>query len=234
MTVSQLLLVEDDSDLASGLNASLAQSGYAVTHLTTGGEAVAACGDDKSKYDVVVLDLGLPDVDGIEALRRMREKGLRAPVLILTARDGLKDKVNGLDAGADDYLGKPFALMELEARVRALLRRAKKDENESLKYGSLSLDGAERQVFVNGKLLLLTAREVAVLETLLQRAGRIVSKETIFSSIYEGDSDASTSAIEVYISRVRKKLDAAHSGVNIRVLRGLGYRLELAEEAQAS
>jgi two-component system OmpR family response regulator len=227
--VSHLLLIEDDSDLASGLNASLAQSGYDVTHLTSGGDAVAAC--DGSNYDVVVLDLGLPDIDGIEALKRMREKGLRAPVLILTARDGLKDRVNGLDAGADDYLGKPFELMELEARVRALLRRTRAGDPEAMKFGSISFDNTERQMFVKGKPLLLTAREIAVLEALLAKAGRIVSKENIFSSIYDMESDASTSAIEVYVSRVRKKLDAAGAGVGIRVLRGLGYRLELADEA---
>jgi DNA-binding response OmpR family regulator len=230
--VSHLLLVEDDFDLASGLKASLAQSGYAVTHLKTGNEAIASCGT--AACDLVVLDLGLPDIDGIEALRRMREKGLRAPVLILTARDGLKDRVNGLDAGADDYLGKPFALLELEARVRALLRRARSVDGDTVKFGSLTFDTVERQVFVRGKLLLLTAREIAVLETLLQRAGRIVSKETIFASIYDLDSEASTSAIEVYISRVRKKLDAAEAGVSIRVLRGLGYRLELQEEHSES
>ncbi len=227
--MSHLLLIEDDSDLASGLNASLAQSGYDVTHLTNGNEAVAAC--DGSTYDVVVLDLGLPDIDGIEALKKMRAKGLRAPVLILTARDGLKDRVNGLDAGADDYLGKPFELMELEARVRALLRRTRAGNAEQMRFGSVSFDAGERQMFVNGKPLLLTAREIAVLEALLAKAGRIVSKENIFSSIYDLESDASTSAIEVYVSRVRKKLDAAGAGVGIRVLRGLGYRLELAEDA---
>jgi DNA-binding response OmpR family regulator len=161
----------------------------------------------------------------------MREKGLRAPVLILTARDGLKDRVNGLDAGADDYLGKPFELMELEARVRALLRRTRAGDPEAMKFGSISFDNTERQMFVKGKPLLLTAREIAVLEALLAKAGRIVSKENIFSSIYDMESDASTSAIEVYVSRVRKKLDAAGAGVGIRVLRGLGYRLELADEA---
>ncbi len=227
--MSHLLLIEDDSDLASGLNASLAQSGYDVTHLTNGNEAVAAC--DGSSYDVVVLDLGLPDIDGIEALKKMREKGLRAPVLILTARDGLKDRVNGLDAGADDYLGKPFELMELEARVRALLRRTRAGDAEQMRFGSISFDAGERQMFVKGKPLLLTAREIAVLEALLSKAGRIVSKENIFSSIYDLESDASTSAIEVYVSRVRKKLDAAGAGVGIRVLRGLGYRLELNEDA---
>lgn len=227
--MSHLLLIEDDSDLASGLNASLAQSGYDVTHLTNGNEAVAAC--DGSTYDVVVLDLGLPDIDGIEALKKMRAKGLRAPVLILTARDGLKDRVNGLDAGADDYLGKPFELMELEARVRALLRRTRAGNAEQMRFGSVSFDAGERQMFVNGNPLLLTAREIAVLEALLAKAGRIVSKENIFSSIYDLESDASTSAIEVYVSRVRKKLDAAGAGVGIRVLRGLGYRLELAEDA---
>lgn len=200
-----------------------------MTHLTTGNEAVAAC--NGSDYDVVVLDLGLSDIDGIEALKRMREKGLRAPVLILTARDGLKDRVNGLDAGADDYLGKPFELMGLEARVRALLRRTRAGDPEQMKFGSISFLNTERQMFVKGKPLLLTAREIAVLEALLAKAGRIVSKENIFSSIYELESDASTSAIEVYVSRVRKKLDAAGAGVGIRVLRGLGYRLELAEEA---
>lgn len=228
----KVLVVEDEASIASFVAMYLKKAGFGVSIAPSGGEALERA--ESEEPAIVLLDLGLPDIDGIEALKKMREKGLRAPVLILTARDGLKDRVNGLDAGADDYLGKPFELMELEARVRALLRRTRAGDAEQMRFGSVSFDAGERQMFVNGKPLLLTAREIAVLEALLAKAGRIVSKENIFSSIYDLESDASTSAIEVYVSRVRKKLDAAGAGVGIRVLRGLGYRLELAEDAAIS
>ena len=224
----RVLIVEDERRMATHVGRALAAEAFAVDIAGDGlkGLELARSYD----YDAIVLDLMLPALDGLTVCRTLRAEGRHTPVLILSARDMIEDRVNGLDAGADDYLGKPCALLELEARVRALLRRARSVDGDTVKFGSLTFDTVERQVFVRGKLLLLTAREIAVLETLLQRAGRIVSKETIFASIYDLDSEASTSAIEVYISRVRKKLDAAEAGVGIRVLRGLGYRLELQEE----
>ena len=223
-----LLLIEDDRDFAIGLKSSLAQSGYAIRHFLTATEALVAYVPDH--HDLIILDLGLPDMDGIDALHRIRKRNLRAPVLILTARDGLKDRVNGLNAGADDYLSKPFELAELEARISALLRRSRNDDHDGLKFGALTFDEVERTAFVNGKPLALTAREIAVLATLLERPGRIVSKERIFTSIYDLDTEANSAAIEVYVSRLRKKLDLSEAGVDIRVLRGLGYRLELRSE----
>ena len=225
----RILVVDDDRAVRESLRRSLSFNGYTVDLAEDGVEALEAINNERP--DALVLDVMMPRLDGLEVCRQLRSTGDDLPILVLTARDSVSERVSGLDAGADDYLGKPFELMELEARVRALLRRTRAGDAEQMKFGSISFDSTERQMFVNGKPLLLTAREIAVLEALLAKAGRIVSKENIFSSIYELESDASTSAIEVYVSRVRKKLDAAGAGVGIRVLRGLGYRLELAEEA---
>ncbi|TAK98900.1 MAG: response regulator transcription factor [Rhodospirillaceae bacterium] len=219
----RLLVVEDDQQLAEGLVGSLMQSSYEVQLCTTGDAALAACAT--STYDLVVLDLTLPDMDGIDVLRRMRAEGMHSPVIILTARDQLSHRVRGLDIGADDYLVKPVALAELEARIRAQLRRAR-GGGAQLKFGAVEIDELDRHASVNGQRLDLTARELAVLEVLVRRQGRIVGKEQLFDDIYEAESDARTSALEVHISRLRKKLLAQGARVGIRALRGLGYRLE--------
>lgn len=219
----RLLLVEDDRDLAHGVASALIQSGYAVDSVANAVDAFVAC--TTTQYQLIVLDLGLPDWDGIDLLRRLRGQGVATPVLILTARDELTERVRGLDAGGDDYLSKPFAIAELEARIRALLRRGE-PTNASMTIGRLTFEPTVRRFLVDGRELELTARELAVLELLLRRSGRIVSKAHLFDSLYSWDHEANLTMIEVFVSRLRRKLETAHAGVEIRVFRGLGYRLE--------
>jgi DNA-binding response OmpR family regulator len=223
----RLLLIEDDPELSDGLQQSLAQSGYAVDVARTTHAARAACA--ATRYELLILDLGLPDGDGLALLRELRAQGTLAPVLILTARGGLDDRIAGLDAGGDDYLAKPFALGELEARVRALLRRGPDAGPQHIQLGGLTYDAGTRRVQIAGADLELTAREFAVLEALLRRPRALVSKEQLFESLYTWDSEANLSAVEVYVSRLRKKLEPA--GVAIRMFRGLGYRLEAQGDA---
>ena len=219
----RLLLVEDDVELADGLRNALAQSGYAVDSVGSGGEALAACAT--ANYQLMILDLGLPDVDGLAVLRRLRRDGISMPVLILTARDDLRQRVLGLDAGGDDYLSKPFDVAELEARVRALLRRGD-PAGTTLTFGAVAFESTTRRVTVHGVELELTSRELAVLELLLRRAGRIVSKKHLFDSLYSWDHEANLSNVEVFVSRIRRKLEHVDADVGIRVFRGMGYRLE--------
>lgn len=219
----RLLLVEDDRELADGLLSALAQSGYATDIARSGRDALASCA--AATYQLVILDLGLPDLDGMEVLHGLRDRGMTSPVLILTARDELRDRVLGLDAGGDDYLVKPFAVAELEARIRALLRRGD-SAAAVLQIGALAFEPASRRLTVRGHELALTASELAVLELLLRRSGRIINKQHIFESLYGWDNDANASAVEVFVSRLRRKLAQAAAGVEIRVFRGLGYRLE--------
>jgi DNA-binding response OmpR family regulator len=225
----RLLLVEDDLELANGLVNTLAQSDYLTDAVHSGHAAVAACA--ALNYQLVILDLGLPDEDGISVLRRLRQQGLRAPVLILTARDDLKDRIRGLDAGADDYLTKPFEFGELEARLRALLRRGQSSTGVQ-HFGEIEFDALSRFALVRGHELDLTARELAVLEMLLARPGKVVSKQQMLDSLYSWENETSPSVIEVFVSRLRRKLDEASAGVSIRVLRGLGYRLELTDHGR--
>lgn len=222
-TTMRLLLVEDDLELRDGLVYALAQSGHAVDAVHTGRDALAACAT--AAYQLVILDLGLPDMDGVDVLRRARRGGMTCPVLILTARDDLQHRVLGLDAGGDDYLGKPFDVAELEARIRALLRRGE-PTGVTLQLGTVAFEPASRRLTVRGVDVDLTARELAVLELLLRRPGRIVSKKHLFDSLYSWDNDASVSSVEVFVSRLRRKLSQAGADVSIRVFRGMGYRLE--------
>ena len=219
----RLLLIEDDTELADGLASALAQSGYPTDIAHSGGEAFAACA--ATSYQLVILDLGLPDADGIDVLRELRSKSMTSPVLILTARDHLKERVLGLDAGGDDYLVKPFALAELEARVRTLLRRGD-PAAAVLTLGDVVFETVSRRLKIRGQELVLTASELGVFELLLRRQGRIVSKQHIFESLYGWDHETNASAVEVFVSRLRRKLAAARAGIEIRVFRGLGYRLE--------
>ena len=228
----RLLLIEDDLELANGLVNSLAQSNYAVDAVHTGQAATEAC--KTTAYELLILDLGLPDEDGLSVLRRLRRQGVAAPVIILTARYDLQDRISGLDAGGDDYLPKPFALGELEARIRALLRRGSSSgASLTLGFGDLMLDPAARIATVHDQELMLTAREMAVLELLLRRQGRIISKQQIIESLYTWASDINPSSIEVFVSRLRRKLEDAGAGVGIRMLRGLGYRLEQQPRSQS-
>lgn len=218
----KILIVEDDPVLADGLTRSLRHGDYAVDCVTDGAEAdhvIAA-----QAYDLVILDLGLPGLDGFEVLRRLRRRGASVPVLVLTARDGLADRVKGLDLGADDYMIKPFDLPELEARVRALIRRGQSGGGSELTHGALMLDTAGRRATLGGEPLDLSSRELGVIEVLMLRSGRVVSKEQLAEQLYGWDEEVGPNAIEVYVHRLRRKLEPA--GVSIRTIRGLGYLLE--------
>ncbi|SMF97374.1 two-component system, OmpR family, response regulator [Methylomagnum ishizawai] len=218
----RILLVEDDATLADGLSHSLAQSGFDLTLAATASYADSAL--RTQAFDVVILDLGLPDGDGREVLRALRARKCPTPVLILTARDGINDRVGGLESGADDYMVKPFELRELEARVRALIRRSHGGFNHEIVFGRLALDTAHHRVSVDGEPMLLPSREYGVLEALLLQAGRVVSKDRIAQRLAVRQEELADNAIEVYVHRLRKRLDPL--GINIRTLRGLGYLLE--------
>jgi len=218
----RVLLVEDDVALACGLRRALAQADFAVDLIADGARADEVLKTES--FDLVVLDLTLPGLDGLTVLRRLRARAQGVPVLVLTARGGVDARVKGLDLGADDYLGKPFELAELEARVRALLRRSQGSATGLLALGPLVLDTQARQASLDGDALQMPRRELCVLEILMARAGKVVSKEQLASRLFGFDDDASPNAIELYVSRLRKRL--AGSAVSIRTVRGLGYVLE--------
>jgi two-component system, OmpR family, response regulator len=218
----RVLIAEDDPVLADGLTRSLRGSDYAVDCVTDGAEADLVLA--AQNYDLVILDLGLPRLDGYEVLRRLRRRGSKMPVLILTARDALDDRVKGLDLGGDDYLTKPFDLPELEARVRSLIRRGQSGGGSLLSHGTLTLDTVGRRATLGGEPLDLSARELGVLEVLMLRSGRVVNKDQLAEQLYGWDEEVGPNAIEVYVHRLRRKLEPA--GVTIRTIRGLGYLLE--------
>ena len=218
----RILVAEDDAILADAVLRSLRRAGYAVDCVNNGLEADSAL--DGDEFDLLILDLGLPRKSGLEVLKRLRGRDSRLPVLILTALDGVSDRVRGLDAGADDYLAKPFDLAELEARVRALTRRGMAGGPTLLRHGALSYDQVGRVARVNGEALELSAREISLLEIFLQRAGRLVSKDQLVSHLCAWGEEVSPNAIEVYVHRLRRKLEAG--GVRIVTVRGLGYSLE--------
>jgi two-component system, OmpR family, response regulator len=221
----RILIVEDDVVLADGLKNSLIQSGYAVDLAVNGSDADGILA--YQSFDLVVLDLGLPKLSGFEVLKRLRARGSKMPVLILTANDNVDDRVKGLDLGADDYLSKPFVLAELEARVRALIRRGQAGGSAIIIIGKLQFDTVNHAASYNNVSLNLSARELAVLEILMQKMGKVVNKEQMLEKLCSFDEDISDNALEVYLHRLRKKLE--HTDINIRTIRGLGYLLESAE-----
>ena len=224
----KILVVEDDSVLAAALTRALNQAAYTVDLVEDGEEANRALGTNS--YDLVVLDIALPKLDGMSVLRRLRDRRSHVPVLILTARDTLEDRVAGLDLGADDYITKPFDLPEFEARVRALIRRGHYNAGTSMTHGQLRFDTAARRLFHHEEPIELSARELAVIELLLSRQGRVVSKEQMIDHLFGFGDDVGSNAIEVYVHRVRKKLEPF--GIDIRTVRGMGYLLDKLNERQ--
>jgi DNA-binding response OmpR family regulator len=215
----RLLLVEDDASLAAGLTLALRNKGFAVNHVTRGEHALHAVATDPP--DLIVLDLGLPDMEGLQVLRSVRAGGGRLPILVLTARDALSDKVAGLDLGADDYLVKPFEMQELEARIRALGRRLGSAGSSLIALGDLQLDTASMQVLKAGVPVELSRREYALLKALLEHSGKVLTRETLEGKLYGWDEEVASNTLEVHIHHLRRKLGQDL----IRTVRGVGYCL---------
>ena len=218
----KILLVEDDDFLSAGLRMALNDTGYTVEHSPDGEDAVLLM--STNTYDLVILDLNLPGIDGLEVLSRIRKQRCGTPVLILSARTGLNNRVNGLDLGANDYMTKPFELPELEARIRALLRKEHWGNMTEIVHGDLCFDTVARTITINDKSVELSVRELTVLEILLKRAGRVVKKERILDELAGVDLEPTYNALDILIHRLRKKID--HSQCSIRTIRGLGYVLD--------
>lgn len=219
----RVLVIEDDATLGHALQEFLAGQGYAVDWLKDGEHVAGAV--SAQAYDLLLLDLNLPGISGLEVLTRLRREGHQVPVLILTARDTVEDRVSGLDAGADDYVTKPFELVELAARVRAFARRRTGQVQPQLEVGPLVFDTVSREVRAAGRRLALSMRELSVLEMLMARAGRVITKRQIVSSLSAWDADFSENAVEVYVYRLRKRLEG--SGASIQTVRGFGYLLDV-------
>jgi DNA-binding response OmpR family regulator len=217
--MKRVLIVEDEERFASFLAKGLSANGYTTKVVADGVSAGAIASDDE--FDLMILDLGLPDMDGLHVLRMVRQRGVAMPVIILTARDDMEDKVSGLDAGASDYMTKPFSLEELLARVRARMREEERVETTQLQAGSVTLDLRTRRVSVDGKLVALTAREFTMLETLMRHRDQVLSKEQLLSHVWGYDFDPGSNVVEVYVGYLRKKL----GGDLIETVRGMGYRL---------
>ena len=230
----RVLVVEDEEKIAQFLRKGLTEKGYSVEAVADADRALERL--EGGEYDLVILDLLLPGSrDGIELCREIRTRGIPAKVLMLTARDSVENKIEGLDAGADDYLVKPFSFRELLARLRALTRRTEVPEPGPLVYGDLTYDPESREVRRRGELVRLTAREGALFELLLRRRGKVVSRSEIQARIWEDSFDLSTNIIDVYINALRRKLDAGEKEKLIQTVRGVGYRLgEPGEPARES
>jgi DNA-binding response OmpR family regulator len=219
----RLLVVEDEVRIAEVLRTSLGKAGFAVDSVASCGDAQAAL--EVGAYDAMILDLGLPDGDGLALLARLRSRGDQTPILILTARDAIEDRVSGLDAGADDYLVKPFAMTELIARTKALLRRPGGALGTTLKAGNVSFDTIGRDVMIGSVPLPLPRRESAILEHLMRRLGRVVPKLVLEEKLYGIDDELESNAIPVHIHHLRRKLVDAGAAAEIHTVRGLGYLL---------
>lgn len=220
----RILLVEDDELLGDGVRAGLSQDGYTVDWLKDGEAGQRALKSER--FDLIVLDLGLPKMSGLGLLQHLRAEGDSTPVLILTARETVEDRVKGLDSGADDYLTKPFDLDELTARVRALLRRSSGRADTTLTYGNITLDPASHTVTVDDSPINFPRREFALLHKLLENNGQVLSREQLMQSIYGWEEDVDSNALEVHIHNLRKKLNATF----IRTIRGVGYMAEKIDE----
>jgi DNA-binding response OmpR family regulator len=217
--VKRILIAEDEAGMASFLDKGLRSRGYATTVVEDGAAATAIATDED--FDLVILDLGLPDIDGLSVLRELRRRGERLPVLILTARDDLGDKVEGLDAGANDYVTKPFKLDELLARVRVQLREGRGGEPTVLEAGGVTLDVRTRKAMLRGEAIDLTAREFTMLETFMTHAGQVLSREQLLAHVWGYDYDPGSNVVEVYIRYLRRKL----GDELIETVRGMGYRM---------
>ncbi len=222
MSLLTILLAEDDMLLAEGIETALRQSGLDVEHFTDGKKAFEAL--VQRDYSAVILDLNLPSMDGTQILEEIRQRGSSVPILVLTARDGIEDVVAGLNLGADDYLTKPFDLVELEARLRALLRRRPNEIKNEIEVGRLRFDIFGRRASVDGKSVVLSARETELLEILLAHRGKVVNKDDVLDKLFGVDKGIGVNAVEVCMHRLRKK--CAGAGVRFSTLRGLGYLLE--------
>ena len=220
--MARILIVEDDGVLARGISATLQAQGFSVDCASDGESALRIAADEP--YAVIILDVGLPGVSGFDVLQKLRARGCKVPIIMLTARDALKDRVFGLDHGADDYLLKPFEPDELAARLRALLRRPLVDPSPVLKIGNLELDRSRCIASIDGQDLELRRREWVVLERLIAHEGSVVSKDRLISEVFGFDEPVAPNAIEVYIARLRHKL--GDRGPKIKTLRGLGYLIE--------
>ena len=219
----RLLLIEDHERFAGFIKISLEKEGFAVDIVLNAGDGEAAFA--AVTYDAILLDLGLPDFDGLELLKAWRSAGNETPVLIITARDGVDDRVIGLNSGGDDYLVKPFAMPELVARIRALLRRPGGALGAVMSAGNISFDTTGREVQVDGKTIPISRREMGVLEQLMRRVGHVVPKDVLEDRIYGFDEEVSSNSVEVHVSRLRKRLSETGASVVIHTLRGVGYLL---------
>ena len=213
----QILLVEDDASLAAGLKSALGREGFTANHVATGREALTAPKADRP--DIIVLDLGLPDMDGLDVLARLQQQADPIPVLVLTARNSLDDKITGLDRGADDYLAKPFDMQELAARLRAFERRLSTSRTSTIAIGDVELDTAAHAVTIGGEAVELPRREYMLLKTLMESAGKVLTREALEARLYSWGEEVTSNALEVHIHHLRKKLPDNM----IRTVRGIGY-----------
>ncbi len=220
----QILLVEDDRPLATGLKKALQQQGFAVNDVETGKAALHVV--DTETPDLIILDIGLPDIDGLSVLRTLRKKHPELPVLLLTARDSIDDKVAGLDSGADDYLAKPFDVTELLARLRVIERRLAQVKDSRISIGDITLDTIQQRLVVNGTELELPRREYMLLKTLMENAGRVQTRSVLESRLYSWGEEVASNAVEVHIHHLRKKLGNDF----IRTIRGVGYKIPVGSE----
>lgn len=220
----RVLLVEDEAKLAQLVARGLTERGDLVTIVGTGEEAVAAASEEEG-YDVILLDVRLPDIEGFEVCRRIRRARVWTPVLMLTARNAVADRITGLDSGADDYLGKPFAFDELLARMRALVRRGPVPRPTVLEVGDLRLDPASRRVWRGDVEIELSARELALLEALMRRPEQALSRDQLLANAWGATHDTSSNVVDVYVRYLREKIDRPFGADSLRTVRGLGYRL---------